>query len=240
MRKVLFPIVVLLTVACTVGLYYLLFEEVNTLFYINTVVTCVAEVLLLMNVPIWSGKKMFNVTSVTVSRSVNIYAVAIFAWTLFYTLALHDEASGEFKTYYIGMLIATLIFVVVCGVSTVGAGTAEKMSKEVQTAVENRRNVVQFVRVSAMDVSSALESEDSEWKDEVEKLLKMIVDKLSSIPAEKLYGNSDVARRIEDNMTDIATASEQFASVEDKEALKAELTGKLNRLNKYITTVKTL
>jgi hypothetical protein len=240
MRKVLFPIVVLLTVACTVGLYYLLFDEVNTLFYLNTIVTCVAEVLLLMNVPIWSGKKMFNVTSVTVSRSVNVYAVAIFLWTLFYTLAIHDEVSGGFKTYYIGMLIATLIFVVVCGVSTVGAGTAEKMSKEVQTAVDNRKNVVQFVRVSAADLSSSIESDNSEWKDETEKLLKMIADKVATMPAEKLYGNPDVARRIEDSMSDIALVGEQFASAEDKEAVKADLTSKLNRLNKYITTIKTL
>ena len=42
MRKILFPIVVMLTIACTVGIYYLLFDKIDTLFYIATIVTCVS------------------------------------------------------------------------------------------------------------------------------------------------------------------------------------------------------
>lgn len=240
MRKILFPIVVMLTIACTVGIYYLLFDKIDTLFYIATIVTCVSEVLLLMNIPIWTGEKMFNVTSVTISRSVNGYAIAIFLWTMLYVLAIHDLGSGTYTVYIVGMLIATLIFVVVCGASAIGADTAEKMSVEVQSTVDNRKNIVQFVRISAADVSNATKCDDTEWRDDVERLLRMITDNLASMPAEKLNSRPEIARHVEDSMTDIATTSEQLASAEDREALKAEITNKLSRLNKYITTIKTL
>lgn len=240
MKKVLFPIVLLLTMALTVGIYYFIFDKVDTLFYIATIVTCISEALLLMNVPIWTGEKMFNVTSVTISRAVNGYAIAIFLWTILYVIAIHDMENGKFTVYIIGMLIASLIFVVVCGVSAIGAGTAEKLSEEVQATADNRKNIVQFVRVSAMDVSNALKCDDSEWRDDIEKLLKIVTDKVASMPTSKLYGNTDVARRIEDSITDIATTSELLATAADKAACKAEITDKLNRLNKYITTIKTL
>ena len=62
MKKVLFPLMLLLAVACTAGVYYLLFDgDTSKLFYINTIVTCLAEVLLLSNIPIWSGEKMMTV-----------------------------------------------------------------------------------------------------------------------------------------------------------------------------------
>lgn len=239
MKKILFPIVVLLTTALTVGICYLLFDKIDALFYITTIVTCVSEVLLLMNIPIWTGEKMFNVTSVTISRSVNAYAIGIFLWTILYVLALHDLGNGKFTIYIVVMLILTLIFVVVCGTSTVGAGTAEKLSEQVQATVNNRRNVVQYVRISAMDVCNAL-NDDTEWKENTEKLLKLVIDKVASMPTEKLQANPDVAHRIEDSMSDIVVASEQLATVADKEAVKADITSKLNRLNQYITTVKSM
>lgn len=240
MKKVLFPIVVLLTTALTVGIYYLLFDKIDALFYITTIVTCVSEVLLLMNIPIWTGEKMFNVTSVTISRSVNAYAIGIFLWTILYVLALHDLGNGKFTIYIVGMLILTLILVVVCGTSTVGAGTAEKLSEQVQATVNNRKNVVQYVRISVMDVCNTINGDDTEWKDNTEKLLKLVTDKVTSMPTEKLQANPDVARRIEDSMSDIVVTSEQLATAADKEAIKADITSKLNRLNQYITTVKSM
>lgn len=242
MKKVLFPIIALLAMACTVGIYYLLFDqETSTLFYVNTIVTCVAELILLLNIPLWSGKKLLTVTNATVAISLNVYAIAIFLWTLFFTLAIYDAEVGEYKMYYIGMLVATLIFVVVCGMSAIGANTAEKMAtKEQQASVDNRKNVVQFVRVTALDITSAIEECDAEWKEGTERLLRTLVDKVASMPIDKLQGNPDVARRIEEDVTELATVCEQLASAEDRGALQADITSRLNRLNRYVTTIKTM
>ena len=244
MKKVLFPIIVLLTLGCTVGIYYLIFDLLNQpidhLFYINVVSTCLAELLLLVNVPILSGEKLLNVTNATVSLFVNIYAIAIFAWTLFFTLIINNIEPGGFKVYYIGILLLSLAFVAFCGVSAIGAHTAEKGVKEQEVKMESKRNVVQFIQATNLEISASLEKEDSEWKDDFVRLFNMVIDKLSSMPNEKLYKNPSIAEKVEDSLTEISTLCDSLATAEDAEAVKADLTSKVNRLNKYLTTIKTL
>ena len=240
MKKVLFPIILVLSLACTIGIYYLLFDQHGHLFYINTVATCVAEVLLLMNVPIWSGKKMLNITSSTVSIFTNLYAIALFVWTLLFTLYAQDSFVVNFKAYYIGILIATLVFIILCGVSAIGAHTAEKAAEEQESLIGNRRNLVGFVKVLNLDITASLESADSEWKDEFERLVKMLNDKLSSFPSEKLNKNPQIAQKIENDMSDIATICEGLSASVEPEIVQQELTNKLNRLIKYVSTVKNL
>lgn len=240
MKKSLFPIIVVLAVACTVGIFYLIFEQHNHLFYISTIATCVAEVLLLMNVPIWSGKKLLTITNATVSIFTNIYAIAICAWTLTFALGIHDAEKENFKIYYIGLLILTLLFIVFCGVSAIGAHTAEEESKEQEALIENRRNVVEFAKILEIDIQTALEKEDSEWKEGFLRLVKMLVEKLSSFPHEKLHNNPSLVQKVEGELTEIATMCEQLASAEDHEAMQGDILSKLNKLSKYVTTIKTM
>ena len=115
MKKILYPTMVVLVLACTAGLYYLLFDKHSTIFYINVAVACVAELLLLANIPIWSGKKLLNVTNVSVSKFVNLYAIGLFLWTTFYTLAIHPTGDYNYKILIIGLLLITLPFVIFAG-----------------------------------------------------------------------------------------------------------------------------
>ncbi len=240
MKKALFPIILILTLACTVGIYYLIFDQHNHLFYINVVSTCVAEILLLLNIPMWSGKKLLNITNATASIFTNLYAVAIFVWTLLYSLTIHNVAEESFKTYYIGILIATLLFVVFCGIASIGAHTAEEGAKEQEKLVENRRSLIEFVRVLDIDIQSSLEREDSEWKDHFSQLYQLLSDKLSSFPNEKLHKNPNIAQKVENDLTEIATLCDQLATSDNRAYLQANITNKLNKLIKYVTTVKTL
>ena len=240
MKKALFPIIVVLAIACTVGIFYLLFKQHNHLFYISTIATCVAEVLLLMNVPIWSGKKLLTITNATISIFTNIYAIAICAWTLIFALCIHNAESGNFKAYYIGLLILSLLFIVFCGVSAIGARTAEEDSKEQEGFIENRRNLVEFAKILEIDIQTALDKEESEWKEGFLRLLKMLVEKLSSFPHEKLHNNPNLVQKVEGELTEIATMCEQLASSEDHEAMQGDILSKLNKLSKYVTTIKTM
>ena len=62
MEKIHFSLMLVLVLACTIGLYYLIFDgETTKLFYINTAVACLTEVVLLANIPIWSGEKMMTI-----------------------------------------------------------------------------------------------------------------------------------------------------------------------------------
>ena len=244
MKKVLFPIIVLLTLGCTVGIYYLIFNllelPIDHLFYINVVSTCLAELLLMVNIPILSNEKILNVTNATVSICVNVYAVAIFVWTLFFTLIINNVEPGCFKVYYVGVLLLSLAFIALCSVSAFSSHVAEKGAKEQETKMECKRNVMHLVQATNLEILGSLEKDDSEWKDDFVRLFNMTIDKLSSMPNEKLYNNPNIANKVEDSLTEISTLCDSLAAAEDAEAVKSELTSKVNRLNKYLTTIKTL
>ena len=244
MKKVLFPIMLVLILSGTVGLYYLVFDslglEIGHLFYINTITACVAEALLLSNIPIWSGEKMITVTNVTISRCISLYAVALFAWSLLFTLFVAGSGYENYRIYYIGLLILSLIFVAVCGISAIGAGTAESIHKEQEAKMENKQNLVQFVHATHLDIEASLERVNSEWKDDFLRLYKLALDKLATLPNEKLHKNPSIAQKVENDLTDISTMCEGLATSANPEEMQIDITNRVNRLIKYITTIKTL
>ena len=225
---------------CTAGIYYLLFDEHSTLFYVNTVVTCLAEVLLLANIPIWSGEKMMTVKNASASVSVNIYAVAVFFWTTFYTLAIYNAEEENYKPLVIGLLGITLLFVILYGATMIGGSVTEKHVEELQTKSASKKLFVFSVQESFTNIKEALHDEDSDWKDETLKALRTIADKIGAMPTEKLSKNTDIASELKERMESIAEMCEGLATAENKAEQQAKITRKTNQLKNYLTTIKTI
>ena len=240
MKKVLFPLMVLLAVACTAGIYYLLFDEHSTLFYVNTVVTCLAEVLLLVNIPIWSGEKMMTVKNASASVSVNIYAVSVFLWTTIYTLAIYNAEEENYKPLVIGLLGITLLFVILYGATMIGGGVTEKHVEELQAKSTSKKLFVFSVQESFTNIKEALHDEESDWKDETLKVLRTIADKIGAMPTEKLSKNTDIASELKERMESIAEMCEGLATAENKAEQQAKITRKVNQLKNYLVTIKTI
>ena len=241
MKKVLFPLMVLLAVACTAGVYYLLFDgDTNRLFYINTIITCLAEVLLLSNIPIWSGEKMMTVKNAAASVSINTYAILSFLWTTIYTVAIHDSENENYKPLFIGLLLITLLFVILCGATLIGGETAEKQVKELETAVSNKKIFVFSAQEALMNIKDALHDEDSDWKDETLRALRIIADKLGAMPTEKLNKHADIASELKGRFQEIGEMCEGLATADNKEELQTKITRKTNQLKNYLITIKTI
>ena len=240
MKKALFPLMVLLVVACTAGIYYLLFDEHSTLFHVNTIVTCLAEVLLLANIPIWSGEKMMTVKNAAASVSVNIYAVLVFLWTTVYTLAIYNSEEENYKPLIIGLLGITLLFVILYGATMIGGGVTEKHVEELQTKSASKKLFVFSVQESFMNIKEALHDEESEWKDETLKALRTIADKIGAMPTDKLSKNTDITSELKDRMDSIAEMCEGLATADNKAERQAKITHKVNQLKNYLTTIKTI
>lgn len=241
MKKVLFPLMVVLAIACTAGIYYLLFDEQTTkLFYINTVVTCLAEVMLLANIPIWSGEKLMTVKNAAVSVSINVYAILLFLWTTIYTLAIYNQEEENFKPLYIGLLCITLLFVILCGATLIGGGVTEKHVKELETVVSGKKVFVFSAQESLMNIKDALHSDDSEWKDETLRALRIIADKIGAMPTEKLSKNADIASELKARMKEIEEMCEDLATTENKQEMQAKITRKTNQLKNYLVTIKSI
>ena len=240
MKKVLFPLMVLLAVACTAGIYYLLFDEHSTLFYANTIVTCLAEVLLLANIPIWSGEKMMTVKNASASVSVNIYAVLVFLWTTIYTLAIYNAEEENYKPLVIGLLVITLLFVILYGATMIGGGVTEKHVEELKTKSASKKLFIFSVQELFTNIKEALHDEESDWKDETLKVLRTIADKIGAMPTEKLSMNTDIASELKERMESIAEMCEGLAAAENKTEQQAKITRKTNQLKNYLTTIKTI
>ncbi len=241
MKKVLFPLMVVLAVACTAGIYYLLFDEQTTkLFYINTVATCLAEVVLLANIPIWSGEKLMTVKNAAVSVSINVYAILLFLWTTIYTLVIYNPEEENFKSLYIGLLCITLLFVILCGATLIGGEVTEKHVKEQETAVSSKKVFVFSAQESLMNIKDALHSDDSEWKDETLRALRIIADKIGAMPTEKLSKNADVASELRTRMKEIEEICEDLAVADNKQEMQAKITRKTNQLKNYLVTIKSI
>ena len=241
MKKVLFPLMVLLAVACTAGVYYLLFDgETSRLFYINTIVTCLAEVLLLSNIPIWSGEKMMTVKNASVTVSINVYAILLFSWTTIYTLVIYNFESENYKPLYIGVLLLTLLFVIFCGATLIGGETTEKHVKGLETAVSNKKLFVFSAQEALMNIKDALQDDDSDWKDETLRALRTITDKIGAMPTEKLGKHTDIANELKERFQTIEEMCESLATAENKSEIQAKITRKTNQLKNYLVTIKTL
>lgn len=240
MKKALFPLMVLLVVACTAGIYYLLFDEHFTLFYVNTIVTCLAEVLLLANIPIWSGEKMMTIKNAAASVSVNIYAVLVFLWTTIYTLAIYNSEEENYKPLIIGLLGVTLLFVMLYGATMIGGSVTEKHVEELQTKSSSKKLVVFSVQESFTNIKEALHDEESEWKDETLKALRTIADKIGAMPTDKLSKNTDLVSELKDRMDSIIEMCEGLATADNKAEHQTKISRKINQLKNYFTTVKTI
>ena len=241
MKKIQFPLMLLLVLACTIGLYYLIFDgETTKLFYINTVVACLAEVVLLANIPIWSGEKMMTIKNAAVASFLNIYAILVFGWTTIYSLAIYNAEETNYKVLLIGLLLITLLFAVLCGMTAIGGGTAEKQAAELADKSTNKKLFVFSIQESLNSIDDMLSTENSEWKDATMQALRTIADKVGSMPVEKLSKNADIATEIKERMESIENLCAQFAASEEKEELQANITRKINQFKSYISTIKTL
>ena len=107
-NKIILIITILLAITCTFIIYTLLFEEQNKIFYINVGIACLTEIILLANIPILSNEKLLTIKNVSLSISLNLFAIAIFLWTTGCSLLVDQD--NNLKILYIGLLVITTIF----------------------------------------------------------------------------------------------------------------------------------
>ncbi len=107
--KIIFIITILVVILCTTTIYQLLFEAQSKLFYINVLVACLAEVILLANVSVLSHSSLLTIKRTSLAISLNIFAITLFLWTTGYSLFMNGD--GNLKSLYIGVLIIIVAFI---------------------------------------------------------------------------------------------------------------------------------
>ena len=123
-NKIISGLVLLCVMACTILVFHLIFDEHTKLFYINVVTTCIAEVILLSNIPLLSNERLLNFKNAASSTILDAYAIILFLWTVIYSVFVEEES--DYKILYIGMLVITVVSIIAFGAIEIGGNIMQK------------------------------------------------------------------------------------------------------------------
>ena len=200
-NKVFFTLTCVAALACTVLLYCMLFEEHSKLFFINVTVACLAELVLLMNVPVLSSGCLLTFKNSAINGVLTLYAGLMFMWTTGVSLFMGPASS--FRVLYIGMLVLTLVFVVAGGI-TGFAGGATQQQGEADAAALRRRNVLASEIVALFgeikDIARKIPGGDLE---NCISRLAVSVDMMTTIPVAKLERTPSLLNEAKERMLDV-------------------------------------
>ena len=224
------------TVICTLLIYYLLFDEYGTLFYVNVISTCVIEVVLLSGIPLFSSKKLLTFKNAASWTIITVFAFLFFLWTTFYTIGLADGENMD--TLYIGQLVIGVLFIILFGMTEIGSSAMQKHDEALHTTIKAKKRTLFSVENYWLDISELL-SNSSDWENETRKQIRNVLDKLSSIPARKVEENGDILDEIHSEFKELKRLCEQLAEENEKDKLQQKITKKVSQIRNYVVTVKT-
>ena len=235
-NKIISSLVLLITFVCTITIYHLLFDEHSKLFYINSVTTCIAELILLANIPILSNDKWLTFKSAATTSILNIYAIFLFLWTSIYSLCIEEES--DYKVLYIGMLTVSIIFIVLLGITELGGGFMQKQDQDIKQATQKKKVLLISLSMYWNDIENILETVASDWKNNALQQLKVSVDKISIIPSKKLENNTEIVADINTKLNDIKEVFNKISKDIENPYLQKEVSQKIEQLKNHIIAIK--
>lgn len=234
-NKIISGLVLLCVIACTVVVLHLIFDEHTKLFYINVVTTCIAEVILLSNIPLLSNERLLTFKNAASSTILDAYAIILFLWTAIYNIFVEEE--GDYKVLYIGMLVITVVSIIAFGAVEIGGNVMQKEEERQKQTTVSKKVYLLSLNSYFLDVQKILSSLTSDWKDDVLRTLKVTLDKMSMIPSEKLNRNESVVSEMNQRLEEIKGLASSLHG-NDNEGQKSQIVRKIDQLNNYITTIK--
>lgn len=233
-NKIISSCILLCVIVCTVIVYQLLFDQHNTLFYINVGVSCVAEIILFLNIPILSDEKILTFKNAATTIVLNIYVIALFLWTSFSNLFIEEE--NDYKVLYIGILIITVIFLLLFGSVELGGNIIQKEEKKLQHLRDEKNEFRNSITLYRLEISSILDNLKIEIPGEAASLLETVFDKIVTFPSEKV--NDKVSIDINEKLEEIKIIFKEIQNGDAQEKLQSEVIQKIKYLHKYINTLK--
>ena len=236
-NKIILIITILLAITCTFIIYTLLFEEQNKIFYINVGIACLTEIILLANIPILSNEKLLTIKNVSLSISLNLFAIAIFLWTTGCSLLVDQD--NNLKILYIGLLVITTIFFIINGATVIMAGgVTEKKALDIQSTIENKKLFSASIDNYWIETKNELENINSDWKDKTLQSFKIVLDKISMIPANKLDRHLEIVYELTEKLNEIHELFQKIAGTPEQSELQSRATLKISQLRNYVQTIK--
>lgn len=221
--------------SCTVLLYYLAFKEHTNLFYCNVAIACVAEAILLGNLPLLSNEKWLTFKNAASCFVLNGFASVLFIWTTFYTLAIADD--NNFNTFYIGLAVIGIVFIALWGIVEVGGGFMQKQEAGIKQSVAVKKRSIMSIELYWVEVQDEL-NHQTDWEENTLRNIRLVLDKIISIPAEKIERNGDVIAEINSKLKNLKDKICDLSSAEVSEKSQQEISKQIQQITNYVITIK--
>lgn len=231
----IFLLSAIIVVGITLGIFSLLGPEEKThSFYINMAVCCILELILLSNLPFLGNERLMTIRNLSISVQAYYFVLLEGFWMLFYNGVLSDSMAETY--YYSGLLIILLIFVVLIGTVGIGGNIQKENQEVIEQSVSARKVHLASTHLILLEYRQIMQNVDSSEKERQEQLLKILLDRIGAIPAEKLERNFSVAEEINSKLVKLI---ELFLVEEsDNEKSMSLLTKEIESFMNYITCIK--
>lgn len=220
---------------CTVGLYYLLFDEHSTLLYVNVCTACITEGILCLSIPMLADERLLTFKRAASQYILVTYSILIFLWTTGYTLFMSE--SDSIKYLYVGLLVISVVFIFLLIVTEVGGDAMRKKEETLQATIRMKKQTILSLENFWFEVQNEL-CNHSDWENETLHTLRATLDKIASIPVEKWERNEDIAEEVNRRLSELGNAISAAGANVAEEEKQLAVTNLLNRLRNYVVTLK--
>ena len=150
------------------------------------------------------------------------------------------DQDSNLKTLYIGLLVITCVFFIINGATVIMAGgVTEKKALDIQSTIENKKMFSVSIDNYWIEIKNELENINSDWKDKTLQSFKIVLDKISMIPANKLDRHLEVVNELTEKLNEIHELFQKVASKPEQGELQSHTTLKINQLRNYVQIIKT-
>lgn len=222
-------------VICTTLVYYLLFDEYETLFYVNVVSTCLVEIIFLSGIPLFSERKLLTFKNAATWNIVSIMAALFFVWTTFYTLILANDEN--MKTLYIGQLLLSVVFLILFGVVEIGGSSMQKHEESLQKTVQVKKKIVRLEQSYWFGIKELLDDQTI-WSREILYQIRIIFDRISAIPACRIERNEPVWSDLQIKLDELQSLCLSYSKDKNDEELQSKIKKSINSIKYQITLLK--
>jgi hypothetical protein len=224
--KYLNAILLIVVLGATAGLFFLLGEPGNPLFYFNLAFTGVLEIIFFGSVIRISKQRLFNVPNLAVVVQLNRYV--IFAAIIMIAYNIIGKDYLDQKWYFAILILLTIIYLVIVIFTLQGGEYQKQQSADVKTKMIGRTDLVDKQNLLFSNYKRTISENkelDYQITEDCKKAISQIEDKLTTIPIAKFEKlpekTNSIAEQIEklNNQVDEIDASNKEESEKQLKAI---------------------
>lgn len=114
----------------------------------------------------------------------------------------------------------------------------KKKALDIQSTIENKKMFSASIDNYWIGTKNELENINSDWKDKTLQSFKIVLDKISMIPAYKLDRHSEIVNELTEKLNEIHELFQKVAGSPEQGELQSHTTLKINQLRNYVQTIK--